>query len=160
MNCFKLLLLFLLISPAALGQSTFVSFLPEKSIWQRCGNTVDLELYFEIATGYHIQGHEPNNDNFIPTTLILDPLLSETICQIDFPTPKELLLDQTGSVKVYSEILTINLQLEVPSTQTWLRSSGLKGELHYQACDARKCFFPRTLDFEIPTPPFSLKGQS
>lgn len=151
MNFYSLWLLLLgMLTSAPQEQHHFVSLeesairiVKEKEGW-RAG------IPFLIQEPFHIQDISGEQEHVIPTTISFESSELFEIVQYEFGALKydTVYLDQVPS-KVLSgsfEVRVFIKSLAEPSESPLL----LKGELVYQACNDRQCFFPRTLTFIIP----------
>ncbi|WP_242158396.1 hypothetical protein [Aestuariivivens sediminis] len=106
---------------------------------------VALKFTFTITPGYHIQPDVVDCDNFIATQFKIAPSLNYDVKSMVFEfEPRTWHMDHYRDFKVISEGFTISVVLEGQQ----MHLTDLKkhtAELFYQACDAKKCFFPRTL---------------
>lgn len=104
---------------------------------------------FQIKEGYHIQANKVNDDNLIPVKLEIESLEGISIGEPIFPGWREFKMEGTSDTFwVFDEILDVQIPLSIVQGKV----SGdhlLKGNLNYQACDSRKCFFPRDFKFEV-----------
>ena len=116
----------------------------------RRGNVIKVTLPFTISEGYHIQDASNTLDNVLPTKISFkdkaDYQIREyTYSQIDYDT---VVLDKL-SHKVMSNELKVTVTIDLKGGVS-MGQTTLKGELFYQACDHMRCFFPRTLTFNVP----------
>ena len=142
---------FILLFPVTVwSQTHFVSFLPEQSKLAVSGIEAELLLVFRVESGYHIQADldQVEDINLIPAELTLGTTEGLTICQVTYPRSKRLWLDGTERIQVFDKVFTIRGEAEVAG-EVPLGKYRVAGALYYQACDARKCFFPRTLEFDL-----------
>lgn len=147
MNCYSLLLA-LLLPLGGISQTQFVSFHKHKSqIWVQEECTL-LLLAFEVADAYHIQAHQQVQDQFIPTQILLEGQDQFEIEEIIFPQPYQIELAKKLKLLVLDGSFNIVVQLKSVPCFPQERPS-FAGMLSYQACDDRKCFFPRELRFEL-----------
>lgn len=105
----------------------------------------EISLMFSIKEGYHIQADQPMIDWVIPTRVEFDSKLP--IGHTEFPNSYQLPWPNTDKPMM---VFKDSMQLRIPIIDTI--ESGvyhLKAILYYQACDQVKCYFPRTLEFEI-----------
>ena len=145
---FRTILLIYLLPAVCCSQRSFVDYLPEESTICTNGNQCYLSLTFSIAHGYHIQANEPVEDQFIPSVIQIEQSQGVTTCQINYPEPSTLNLDESLQLLIYKGKLIIDVELEVRG-QMDSPDIRLQGKLFYQVCDKRKCFFPRTVDFAL-----------
>lgn len=106
-------------------------------------------ISFSIEPGYHIQSDKDVPENIIPTSITFEPSSAFTI------SLQELLIPAYNTIylnKIPHEVISDEFQAKVHLRlldSKKLSSETLKGVLTYQACDNRKCYFPRDLKFEI-----------
>jgi hypothetical protein len=147
---FGWLLLFLLLPAAVPAQeSTFVRLkeTPELSI--PSGTVFNIQLYFLIREGFHIQAHQVKDENLIPTAVTFtgpDELHFGTPV---FPGAEKFTMKGTVEpLEVYSDTLVVSVPVATeksPDKKMFL----VRGRLSYQACDDAKCYYPRNLDFTL-----------
>ena len=108
-----------------------------------------LTLSFTISDGYHIQANQPEDDNLIPTVLSFASSDQIRTGNPIFPAPTKFrMLGTEEDLLVFGDTLEIKIRI----TASPLAENGqhtLKGELHYQACDSFKCYFPRDIEFAV-----------
>jgi hypothetical protein len=110
----------------------------------------EIEIQFEVEKGYHIQSNAPLNDNLIPTELIIECSRGVRVVGVIFPDPHAMTLDGTeDKMEVFDGKFSLRLILDFFADQ----QMNLPGRLCYQACDERKCYFPRCLDFTLSIDP-------
>ncbi len=107
-------------------------------------------IEIRVKSGYHIQANKLTDASLIPVTLKIIQPASFTMSEAVFPHYKLFRLEgTTHSLHVFDNSFVIRLPFQTPVTTKPGRYL-IKAQLHYQACDATKCLFPRTLDLEIP----------
>lgn len=113
------------------------------------GEKKSLEVVFQIKEGYHIQANQILDENLIPTSIttrssdeiiVFDPIFPASI-SFNLKNVKE-------PIMIFHNKLMINLPIVVKE-ETEDGIYVVIGNLHYQACDSVKCYFPRDLPFEI-----------
>ena len=113
------------------------------------GKSAVMHLYIAVKKGYHIQANKVNDKFIIPTTLEINTGdIITTVKQI-FPTGKKFKLEGTID---YLHVYDGNFKITIPfKTREKIQKIKytLDAKLHYQACDNRTCFFPKTIDFSI-----------
>lgn len=148
MNFFNLLFCFL--SGVFYCQQTqFVSMLEDNMIINKHEDVIDITIQFEILDGYHIQALSDTQDNLIPTKLTFTPQKGCKLINQKFTkTHYDKVFLNNVEHKVLSKILEITITLQCETT---ILPNGqlLKGELFYQTCNDRQCFFPRTFEFSV-----------
>ena len=112
------------------------------------GTELYLVLQLRITDGYHIQDIAPEDPNLVATKLKLDLPGNWVLIKVEFPASEELLLDGTTEVlQVFSETVIVRVVID---THGEFSSAGhIPAILSYQACDNKKCYFPRELKFTI-----------
>lgn len=113
------------------------------------GSPVEVCLSIDVAEGFHLQANPPSEETLIATELKLQPHPEVTIGSPVYPKSKPIRLQGSNSdLAVYDGTFEIAVPLEVAP-----RSDGgtisLKGQLHYQACDDERCFFPTSTPVEL-----------
>lgn len=132
----------------------FVSF-TAKTTFKVSQNQEDtIQLEFRIREGFHIMSNQKSNQN-IATCITFKPSENILLGEPIFPIPDPY---QIGGIKEFFDSFQGNLSILLP-----LKIEGgtpdkeylLNGTLKYQACDDRKCFFPRELGFTVRLKLFS-----
>jgi hypothetical protein len=102
-----------------------------------------------VKEGYHIQANKVNNKSLIPVTLEITQNKFFMAGKPVFPPYKLFHLEGTERcLNVFDSLFIIRVPVKA-ATGTEGRYF-IKAKLHYQACNAKTCLFPRTLDLEIP----------
>ncbi|WP_242093442.1 hypothetical protein [Aestuariivivens sediminicola] len=116
------------------------------SIVARHDRGLELKFSFTIDSGYHIQPDNVADENFIKTNFKLKSSPEFTVISYVYKyEPKPWHLDHYGEFMVISNDFSIQLNIAFTKANRFDIAPFLEGELVYQACDATKCFFPRTL---------------
>ena len=147
MRFFKVLIIILL-PVSLLGQADFVSFLPEATVQQQVEEFRKVRLIFEVLADYHIQADpsQIRNEFLIPSIIQLDSLEGLQLCEIQFPQAHNMLLGGRDSIQVFDGRVEINLIVEIDDS---FSAQGISGKFYYQACNDKKCFFPREQAFFV-----------
>jgi peroxiredoxin len=115
----------------------------------QAGKETTVKVSFEIREGLHIQADRVNDPNLIPAELSFAGPEGIVMGKPVFPEYKTLLLEgATENLWVFDKALEVTMPVFVSEN----KPPGvykLKGNLRYQACDSRKCFFPAALEFEL-----------
>jgi len=146
MNSYKIFLL-LLLPLQGWGQENFLRFLQEESEWIQSQECQSIRLSFQIEEGYYIQANEVFNENFIPTQIQLENQLSIEIQKILFPKAEIILLGGIEKTAVFKGKIEVWIEFESHSS---IPIDPLRASILFQACNKQKCFFPRSLAFELP----------
>lgn len=158
MNCFNLFIFHLLINSYGVLQAQSFVKLDRENIQIEWLDTpqVCVTIPFKISKGYHIQSDQiaPDYLNLKASRVAFNSYPGLEVNKVNFivnqyeklQLGKNLLevIQDTFQVKVYLELKTSNPSL-------------LRGELHFQACDAIRCFFPSIFEFNIVVDPRSVE---
>ncbi len=125
----------------------FVDFVDYK-MFKESNLNIKLKLNFTIDSGYHIQPDTVTNSNFIATHFSIEDSETYDVTAVKFDyKPKRWTLDSTTYFKVISE--NFSIWLTIAPHKASPKSSTTNAILYYQACDAKKCYFPRSLTIPI-----------
>lgn len=130
-------------------EESFVELASEKEWILPPGEQRNIVLLFDIRKGYHIQANKVFDDNLIPTILTVKHNEAFVTESPIFPEAKTFYLKNVPDpMLVFHDQLNITLRVR---TAAKIKSGfyAIHGNLHYQACDSIKCYFPRDLDFNI-----------
>jgi len=105
-----------------------------------------LTLHFHVVDGYHVNSHKPFSDLQIPTNLTLQPSAGIKTTPADFPpgTTFTFAFDPNEKLSVYQG----DFLVQIPITAT-PGPHQLLGALHYQACDDKACYPPKSLPLTL-----------
>jgi len=150
MNFYSLIVCFFVFL-SSIQEKHFVEFKEDEVKISTNKEYVTVALPFEILKAYHIQTEKVVDNNLIPTKIHFDDPDGFKILDYKFSKVQRdnLVLDQL-KCEVLSGRLEITLELEKKSSTN--KSLDLKGYLYYQACDDRRCFYPRSLHFNVKQP--------
>ena len=119
------------------------------SVITRPGTNKLIPVYISVKKGFHIQANKVTDEFIIPTTLEVDSSEVLSIGKQKYPKPKKFRLAGTiQSMPVYDGIFKILIQCKVKESAQKGKYT-LQAKLHYQACDYKTCFFPKTVVFPI-----------
>lgn len=144
-----LILLFYILpcNDQAIGDSIVTVTVPE--IIVQAGNSGTINVQVSIKKGYHIQANKVNDEFIIPTTIEIDGREIITTGEQLFPESKKFKLEGTAdNLFVYDG----NFRIAIPFKTEEKAQKGkykFEAKLHYQACDAKTCFFPKTVVFLV-----------
>jgi len=121
---------------------------PEWEIYP--GQRKNLEVNIKMLEGYHIQANQVQDPNLIPTSVTtIEVPFNIVVYNPIFPQPEPFKLrDAQDSMMVFQQTLRIYIPVEVKN-EAKIGQHKITMNLHYQACDAVKCYFPRDLPFMI-----------
>jgi len=105
-----------------------------------------VELHFRVADGLHINSHAPREKSLIPTNFAVVETSAVKVTGVDFPpgTDYAFAFDPSEKLSVYTGEFTLKAHLTAPAGQYLLQ-----GLLHYQACDSRSCYPPKTIPVAV-----------
>lgn len=139
----------LILSVSTVAQKQFVSFDDEAVSIARQNEELTIVIPFNIIEGYHIQAASDTKDNLIATEVVFEQNVNYKIVTQNFTlTNYETVVLNEFTHRVLSKSLEMTITLKL-STGSVDSSMKLKGQLLYQACDDKQCYFPRILDFKI-----------
>ena len=152
MNLWVIVFLFLLFfagsAPAFSQEAPIVAIIPAEPVSIARGQTAQVTVTATIRKGFHIQANPAADEFLIPTSLTVkagDGLVPGT--PVYPPGRPYKLQGSTDDLLTYEDEVIISL----PVTATAAAPNGeLTGELRFQPCDDRRCFFPRTVPVVIP----------
>ncbi len=115
------------------------------------GASTEIVLRVRVRRGYHIQSNHPDRRNYIATTVALAPdpaaRAPVTFGEAAFPPPVDFTLGDT-TIATFTGAFDVRIPLRVaPSARAG--TYDVRGSMHYQACTATTCLFPRDESFEI-----------
>ena len=147
MTCLNLIL-FLITSFIPAGQKDIITLVVPEVILS-AGESSKIRIQVQVKEGFHIQGNILNDESLIPTTLTLGYTEGLQAGKPSFPRAKKFKLE--GSEQPF-EVFDGSFEIIVPLQTGGLKKGTyrLEANLHYQACDSRTCFFPKTKTFSIP----------
>jgi len=132
------------------------------------GKATNVELRFQIGSGFHINSNTPAADYLIPTTLKLDVPTDIVVGKIVYPAGEQMsfAFAPDEKISVYSGEFDLSVQVR-PLSSMLPGKYEIRGRLRYQACDKAACFPPKQLPvaFEVkvikaPLPPKANPAQS
>lgn len=113
------------------------------------GENAVMHIYVTVKNGFHIQAHKVNDEFIIPTTLDINTGEIVKMEQQIFPPAKKFRLEGTAD---YLLVYDGSFEISVPCRAGEKIQKGkyiLSAKLHYQACNNKTCFFPKTVNFSI-----------
>jgi hypothetical protein len=147
MICLKLIL-FLITFFIPFRQKDIITVLIPEVILQE-GESTKIHVRVQVKEGLHIQGNILKDESLIPTTLTFTNEEGLEAGRPIFPPAKKFQLEGAEqSLEVFDGSFEIVLALRTEGLKKGVYQ--LEASLHYQACDARTCFSPKTKTFFIP----------
>ncbi len=126
-----------------------IAEVPARAI--RPGGSATVVVRLRIAEGYHVQANPAANEFLIPLELAIDSDGGLTLGDPAYPPPRRhRLAGADADLLTYDGETEIALPVAAPE-EIAPGKTLLEGEVRYQACDARTCYFPASLRvaFEI-----------
>ncbi len=113
------------------------------------GSSAKAAVVAEIASGFHINDHQPTLDYLIPTELKLEPSPRLAVTRLVYPKGelKTFAFSDT-QLSVYQGTIEVGALLKV-ARSTPPGSYTLKGKFHYQACNDHACLPPTSVPVEL-----------
>jgi len=150
---FTVLLFLLFFTSNATGfaqESAIVTILPVKPVIAARGEEVQLTLRAEIKKGFHVQANPAADEFLIATTLTIEADENIVPGKPVYPPGMAYRLEgSTEDLLTYEDEMSIILPVKVLESA----SSGkvnITGSLRFQACDDKKCLYPRSIPVLIP----------
>lgn len=150
MNFFKAILFLLFYFPLkSYNQVTHVKLAETPVINLKPGEQTIAAIKFEITQGFHIMSDNPGSENLLPTTFKIEPVKEIEFGKIIFPASSTFKIKGTEEIfNVFDSTIIINIPVSA-GTKIVKGKYELEGNLFYQACDNRKCYFPKELKFPV-----------
>lgn len=113
------------------------------------GETTAVVVRFEVADGFHVQANPAASEFLIPLQLATEPAEGVACDSVAYPPARtyrlegadEDLLTYEGTDSLVARVVA------APDAAPGVRH--VKAALRYQACDARRCYFPATVGFVL-----------
>ena len=147
MICLRLIFLF--VPFVAYSQHTDIVTLTAQKLVLKAGDIKKVKIAIRVKDGFHIQANKLTDESLIPTTLMIDSTEGILPGKSTYPPAKKYKLEGTDT---FLDVYDGNVEILVPVRATKEIRPGvhhLNTVLRYQACDAKRCFFPRSLEFTI-----------
>lgn len=114
------------------------------------GSALGVDVFANIARGWHINAHKPNQPFLKPTALEISAPGGVTIEPVNYPPPDRRTFAFAGDAEllVYEGKLGMSTAIQVPATFAAAHVH-LEVTLHYQACDDTTCLRPTSVKKDI-----------
>ena len=147
---FLFLLLFAGKGLAFSEEAVFVTVMPAEPAAVVKGQAAELAVRVKIKKGFHIQANPAADEFLIPTTLAVKANKDIVPGEPVYPpgTPYRL-QDSKEDLLTYEDEAVIKLPVKALDSAA-AGNADLAGELKFQPCDDRRCFFPRSIPVLIP----------
>ena len=134
-------------SPAApsgpFGEPALVRFEPAGPAQLAVGKPGEAPLRFRIREGLHINSHRPTDKDLLRTELLLAEPPDVDVQAVAFPDGAEYASQAFPGQKL--SVYTGELVLHARLLASKPGAKEITGALRYQACDAERCFAPKTV---------------
>lgn len=126
-----------------------VSIGPIPTVTLRAGESTTVDVPVIIRKGFHVQSNPAGNEFLVPLQLQLEHADGIKCGSPDYPEGRPYRLEGTEEdLMTYTGTISVKVNMKAAASA----SNGgrlIKGDLNYQACDARNCFFPTSTPVEI-----------
>lgn len=138
-----------LLTTAASGVGPVVAVPPAENVLLSPGGSVEVRLSVVVSEGFHLQANPASEKYLVPTKVELAQDSGVKPGKPVYPPGHPHRLQGASSdLSIYEGRFEIRIPLRAsPEAQPGERT--LIGKLHYQACDARRCFVPTSLPVEL-----------
>lgn len=112
--------------------------------------TVQAKIPVKVMDGFHVNSNKPSEEYLIPLKLTWTSTGALQPAQVVYPKPS---LEKYEFSEKPLSVFTGNFDLVASFKVAADASAGpgaVSGKLHYQACNNRACFPPKTVDITIP----------
>ncbi len=111
----------------------------------------------EIAEGWHINAHQPNQKFLVPTSLTLTLAGGATAGEVSYPAPQSKAFAFAGDLQllVYEGTVPLRTAVTVPADFSG-DALPIEAVLHFQACDDSSCQPPTKVSASLSLPIASL----
>ena len=134
------------------SKQAWISFHAPGAVEIHRGSSSTVELGFRIASGLHINSHQPRQEYLKKTELNLDPPTDIVIERVHYPDGEDQSFPFAPDEKlsVYSGDFAITVLVR-PLKTILPAKYAIHGVLKYQACDKAVCYPPKQLplSFEV-----------
>ena len=112
----------------------------------KAGSDSTVALNFRVRPNFHINSNTPGSDLLIPTVLKLSPPTDIIVGETNYPAGKNMNFSFAPGQKlnVYTGDFEVTTRV-IAMRKTPAGKYRVRGDLKYQACDARSCYPPTTL---------------
>jgi len=110
------------------------------------GKAANIDLFFRVSQGFHVNSNKPRSEYLIPTTLRLTAPTDIVIGVINYPAgvEKSFPFAPNDKMSVYGSQFVINFAIR-PLASVMPGKYAVHGVLKYQACDDATCYPPKQI---------------
>jgi hypothetical protein len=136
--------------------SKFLEVSKVSLVWLPEGKVSSALIKVKVLDGFHIQSNPAAKPNLRPTVLNFPKAEGIEALEVTYPAGKPYRM-QNGSEDISIYEGTVELKLPLKAISASLGKHEIKGELKYQACNEKTCFFPKSEPITIPVEVFKNK---
>ena len=145
-----LIVLFLFLNTPSFSQISDLIYISADKVEVKADALTEGTVHVMIEEGYHIQSNVIVDDYIIPTKLDIKGNEFIQLIEVEYPKDKEFELKGSEiKLMVFDGDIDIKYKLKANSGDSQ-GEHNLEAILHYQACDDKSCFAPRSIEFLIP----------
>jgi hypothetical protein len=126
------------------------------------GKAGNIDLFFRVSPGFHVNSNKPHSEFLIPTTLRLTAPTDVVIGVVNYPAgiERSFPFAPTDTMSVYGSQFVINFAMR-PLATVIPGKYAVHGVLKYQACDDATCYPPKQIpvSFQIKVVKSTTEGQ-
>ena len=110
------------------------------------GKAGNIDLFFRVSSGFHVNSNKPHSEFLIPTTLRLTAPTDVVIGVVNYPVGVERSFPfaPQDKMSVYGSQFAINFAVR-PLASVIPGKYAVHGVLKYQACDDATCYPPKQI---------------
>jgi len=110
------------------------------------GKATNIDLFFRVSPGFHVNSNKPHSEFLIPTTLRLTAPTDIVIGVVNYPAGVERSFPfaPEDKMSVYGTQFAINFAMR-PLASVIPGKYAVHGVLKYQACDDATCYPPKQI---------------
>ena len=135
--------------PALLAQTPHLTVSDPAALKLKPGGAADVKITATLNEGFHANSHTPSDETLIPLKLTWEPgpVIAKDVI---YPKPKmEKYAFSPDPLSVVSGSFDITTKFNAAPGAP-MGMSVVTGKLRYQACSARACFAPKTVEIKLP----------
>ncbi|NIP39144.1 MAG: hypothetical protein GWO07_10835 [Candidatus Dadabacteria bacterium] len=112
--------------------------------------TGELKVKISVKDGYHVQANPASQEFLIPVNI--ENISAEGISfgKPEYPVGNPFKIETSDDpLSVYDGKFIITLPFET-ANDSEIAQTEVNGTFRYQTCDAKRCYFPRSIEFSVP----------
>ena len=114
------------------------------------GKAANIDLFFRVSSGFHVNSNKPRSEYLIPTTLRVTAPTDVVIGVVNYPAgiEKSFPFAPNEKMSVYGSQFVINFAIR-PLATVIPGKYAIHGVLKYQACDDATCYPPKQIPVNL-----------